>query len=312
MKRKILFFFLCVNICNAQEIPPKRAHHALVYDEKQNTILMTGGSTPIDGGKSYLVFNDLWKFDGNKWVKTGNAGDERSGMGLAFDEKQKQIASFGGFANNKPLEELRLLVNNEWKTITALPEMKLTEPGFVYNTNNGKYYVFGGSGIGGVKGTFWEYDGKSWKIVEGTNPPARQAFAMVYDKKRNRIVLFGGMGETPEAKYGDTWEYDFNRWVKVAENGPEARVAFGYVYDSKKGQLLIFGGLGKGVLGDTWEWDGKAWQKLSDSGPKPRMMGYMAYDEKRNKTVLFGGRLGWPNDANDTWEWNGKEWQEIK
>ncbi len=30
-------------------IPPKRAHHELIYDEANKTILMTAGSTPVDG-----------------------------------------------------------------------------------------------------------------------------------------------------------------------------------------------------------------------------------------------------------------------
>ncbi|HEU4861658.1 MAG TPA: kelch repeat-containing protein, partial [Chitinophagaceae bacterium] len=54
--------------------PPVRAHHSLVYDEESKTILLTGGSTPLDGGNSFKFFNDIWSFDGSKWTLKGNAG----------------------------------------------------------------------------------------------------------------------------------------------------------------------------------------------------------------------------------------------
>jgi hypothetical protein len=39
-------------------LPPKRAHHALVYDEEKKRIMLFGGSTPVDNGNSGIFFND--------------------------------------------------------------------------------------------------------------------------------------------------------------------------------------------------------------------------------------------------------------
>lgn len=297
----------------SDSIPPKRAHHELVYDETSQKILLTCGSTPLDGGKSFDVFNDVWSFDGKSWNLLGNAGDHRSGIRMAFDSKRKKPYSFGGFEDNKCLGDLRVMENGNWKTIANDPAMKASEPGFIYDSKRDLFIAFGGSAERGVvNGTTWIWKDGVWKKFVGPGPEGRQAFAMVYDNKRDKTVLFGGMGASPDQAFRDTWEFDGSSWTKVDSTGPE-RISPGYAFDEKRGLLLVFGGMSsKGRLGDTWGWDGKHWKQLAGSGPAPRAMGYMAYDKNRDKTVLFGGRISWPIDAQDTWEWDGHEWKEIK
>ncbi len=295
--------------------PTRRAHHEMLYDETGKSVLLIGGSTPINGGQSAIFLNDIWRYNTTAWGKAAKVVDERSGIRLACDPDQNRIYSYGGFLNgNEYSGQLRVLENDEWKVMSDKPEMKAAEAGLVYDSKRKTLIAFGGSpGRGIVNNATWEWDGNSWKKYKNTGPGGRASFAMVYDSKRNRTVLFGGAGTTMDEKFGDTWEFDGKAWTKVADDGPGARIAPGYAYDSKRGTLIIFGGLGKdGVKGDTWSWDGKEWKKLSDTGPVPRMMGYMAYDKNRDRIVLFGGRLGWPNDAGDTWEWDGMKWSEIK
>jgi len=51
----------------------------------------------------------------------------------------------------------------------------------------------------------WEWDGASWTKVPADGPPVRSSFAMTYDPKRKRMVLFGG--RCGSDYFGDTWEY---------------------------------------------------------------------------------------------------------
>ena len=212
--------------------------------------------------------------------------------------------------------ELRVLEKDGWSILSNLPEMKVAEPGFVYDAERDKLIAFGGSiKPGVVNNETWEWDGYSWKKFEGNGPGGRFASAMIYDRKRKKTVLFGGMDGEGKKFNDDIWEFDGIAWKQILnkEKGPGPRISPGYTYDSKRGLLIIFGGLGNdGMKGDTWSWDGKSWKLLAEKGPSPRAMGYMAYDKERDKIVLFGGRPGWPNDAEDTWEWDGKEWKEIK
>jgi len=66
MRRIIFSIFIFCLACsyltaqtNDKAIPPKRAHHQLVYDEANKVILMTAGSSPVDCGKPFNVFNDM-------------------------------------------------------------------------------------------------------------------------------------------------------------------------------------------------------------------------------------------------------------
>ncbi|HMI80133.1 MAG TPA: hypothetical protein VK484_15145, partial [Ferruginibacter sp.] len=287
------------------------------YHDANKAVMMTGGSTPLDGGNSSRFFNDLWSFDGRSWKMIGNAGDERSGIAIAFDTKRNKLYSYGGFSgDNASHAELRVLVNGKWETLTDIPEMKASEPGLVYDSHRDKLIAFGGSaGRGLANNITWEWDGVTWKKFEGPGPEARQGFAMVYDTRRKKTVLYGGGGAdfNQSVPFTDTWEFDGTAWTKITKPGPGKRLSSGFAYDEKRGLLVLFGGLGKGgFLHDTWGWDGNEWKMLSDAGPSKRAMGYMAYDKNRDRIVLFGGRLGWPNDANDTWEWDGMQWTEVK
>ena len=296
--------------------PFKRAHHEMVYDETQKSVLLIGGSTPINGGQWYKFFNDIWQFTSAGWRKVGDAGDERSGIRLAFNSKENRLYSFGGFtSNNQSSGQLRMLQDGTWKILTDFPTMKAAEPGFVYDASRNKLVAFGGTAARGiVNSTTWEWDGRTWISAEAKGPTGRQAFAMVFDSKRNKTVLFGGMDGAGKVLEDGVWEYDGVVWKNyLPAVGPGPRMLPGFTYDSKRGMLLIFGGADKnGVKGDTWGWDGSAWSKLADAGPSPRIMGYMAYDKNRDRSVLFGGRLGASGDAFDTWEWDGTNWKEIK
>jgi hypothetical protein len=78
--------------------PPVRAHHALVYDSKSEAVFMTGGSTPLDGGQRFEFFNDTWKYNGIELTNFGESGTKRSGVALAYNSKEDNIYSFGGYS----------------------------------------------------------------------------------------------------------------------------------------------------------------------------------------------------------------------
>ena len=298
--------------------PPARAHHALAYDPVRRQVLLTAGSTPRDGGRTFEFFNDLWAFDGRRWTELGPSGDRISGTSLAFDVRRGRLLSWGGY-DGSARGELRVLEPDGWRTLGTYADMRVSEPGTAYDARRNVLVAFGGSaGRGHAYADTWEHDGTRWRRVEVAGPSARQAHVMVFDTRRNRVVVFGGMGVTASDSgrppiLGDTWEYDGERWTRLDVAGPSPRMSAGATYDARRGMVVVFGGSGAdGLLGDTWGWDGKAWRRLADTGPDRRAMGQLAYDAARDRIVLFGGRRGYPNgDLADTWEWNGTAWSRF-
>jgi hypothetical protein len=63
------------------------------------------------------------------------------------------------------------------------------------------------------KGKTWYYSKGKWSsaIVDGPTP--RIGAAMVFDKSRNRAVLFGG-GDRRRV-FNDVWEWDGIKWKEV-------------------------------------------------------------------------------------------------
>ena len=295
--------------------PPRRAHHSIIYDESRQRILLTGGSTPVNGGTSFEFFNDLWEFDGKAWTQLVPSGEKLSGISAAYDSRRKRVVSFGGY-RGESIADLRVLEQDAWTKIGEHAEMPAAEPGFVYDIPRDRLVAFGGSaGRGQAHGDTWTYDGNVWTKIEGAGPGARQAHMMAFDAKRGRTVLFGGMGTAPRGErpptFGDTWEFDGSSWRKLDVSGPSPRTSAGITYDSRRGLVILFGGLDSaGFKGDTWSWNGSEWKLLSTAGPEPRAMGYIAYDKARDRVVLFGGRKGYPDgDLDDTWEWDGTAWR---
>lgn len=297
--------------------PPRRAHHSMVYDAAGQRVLLTGGSTPIEGGRNFEFFNDLWAFDGVRWTRLPPSGAKSSGSQMAFNQMRNQVVAFGGF-NGRSLADVRVLEHDTWRTIGVHPEMPTAEPGFIYDVRRNRFVAFGGSARQGqAYGDTWEFDGDNWTRVPTASPPARQAHSMVYDQQRSRTVVFGGMGLGPAGQrpppLGDTWEFDGRSWSEKRVMGPSPRFGAGVAYDSKRGVVILFGGVAaEGFRGDTWSWNGTEWRKLADTGPEARGMGYLAYDAARDRVVLFGGRKGYPDgDLNDTWEWDGDVWHRV-
>jgi hypothetical protein len=301
-------------------MPPRRAHHALAYDEARERVVLTGGSTPTEGGEASEFFNDLWEYDGAARTSLEPSGARLSGMRLAYDRRQQRLFSFGGF-DGAEVADLRVLEGGSWRTVSVLAGMPAAEGGFAYDSRRERFVLFGGSPGGGqAHADTWEYDGSAWTRFAGAGPPARLAHAMAFDERRGRVVVFGGSGlgapGQPRPTLDDTWEYDGQAWTQWqgGDAHPSARTSAGITYDSRRGLVIVFGGIRRGtLLGDTWSWDGAEWKELSTSGPEPRAMGYLAYDRRRDRVVLFGGRKqGHPHgDLSDTWEWDGTDWRPV-
>jgi hypothetical protein len=160
----------------------------------------------------------------------------------------------------------------------------------------------------------WGWNGVRWERIPGSGPVARGLSGAVYDSRRKRVVLFGGVGNKGyEELKGDTWEWDEKTWRQMADTSVGTRDHHVMVYDEARGKTVMYGGQtsARTWATDTWEWDGERWAKTTTPGPGGRAHFAMAYDSKRKRVVLFGG-LGDDNKYhNDTWEWDGSKWAKV-
>jgi hypothetical protein len=216
------------------------------------------------------------------------------------------VASFFAFV---PLQRVQAQVPPDWSTVRALHGH--SDAAMAYDAARRRIVLFGGfeTFMGRMLGDTWEWDGVNWvQASPRTTPSPRGEAAIVYDAARQRIVLFGGVGDS--GPLADTWEWDGLDWVqRTSLNVPSARHDHRMAYDAARQRVVLVGGISSGNgLADTWEWDGANWTLRSAvSGMGVRFAHAMAYDVARQRVVLYGGAS--PSEVMaDTWEWDGIAW----
>ncbi|OCT15256.1 hypothetical protein A8709_14250 [Paenibacillus pectinilyticus] len=157
------------------------------------------------------------------------------------------------------------------------------------------------------------------RVTTNISPGARQSASMVYDEKAEKVIMFGGQGNS--GLFNETWIWDGTEqtWQEKLNltNAPSKRKGAAMAYDAVSQKVLLFGGEGQsGVLGDTWLWDGLAakWEQVTGLPDSPTARGgaQLAFDGEQ--LVLFGGYTGTGNSKTpqgDTWLWNGTAWTKV-
>lgn len=125
-------------------------------------------------------------------------------------------------------------------------------------------------------------------------PSVRLGALMVFDERRNRLVLFGGLSLAAHTQVDETWEFDSTRWhLRATATRPPARYGARGCYRADRGTVLMFGGFtttdaGTVPLDDTWEYDGTDW-RLVATGGLPVSTTAFATDLARGTVVAYSG-----------------------
>ncbi len=186
-----------------------------------------------------------------------------------------------------------------------------------YDAARGETMLFGGGDNSGTPTTFedtWSWDGQTWRVLPVAVHPSQRLHArMVYDSRRQRIVLYGGQTLNPNENMllTDTWEWDGSVWTEIPiAKHPGAQVSAAMAYDPVRGVTVLFGASNVVGVGSTWEWDGVEWLERDATPPPAREGAAFAFDPVLGMLVLFGGRDTLTPTLADTWTWDGVEWAE--
>jgi hypothetical protein len=134
-------------------------------------------------------------------------------------------------------------------------------------------------------------------VPTGTPPGARAEHSVVYDPVRDRLVLYGGTGDST---YSDVWTLSLAgtaNWTRLTPAGtvPVGRYGHTAVYDPVRDRMLVFGGSnGTTDFNQVWALSlagGTAWSQLTASGTPPatRRDHSMIYDAGSDRLIVFGG-----------------------
>ena len=306
------------------------------FDETRKVVMMFGGFNQPDTAMPLQASPDLWEWDPATGLWTNRRptppGDKpyrRAGAGMVFDSIRNKLVIFGGrttaisnYADIFDWDPTTGLFTDR-TNLTGGPQAR-SQHGMVFEKSTGKVLLFGGGVASGdsldsadqtlvsvALGDTWEWDpatGKWTQLQPPSAPSARYDSALVWDSKRNRAVLFGGM-EKPQAGFNgvpkqDTWEWDpaTQAWTNRTTTGQKPSPRYGHcmAFDPGRGVTVLVGGWDIDTgddLADVWEWEpiAGAWtQRLTGSEPNlpaARMFASLVTDSARNRLELVGGQL---------------------
>lgn len=241
----------------------------------------------------------------------------RSGFSLAFDSDRAVIVLFGGQDSaNGRLGDTWEWKAGEWRRIAVTgPANRMNAP-MTYDPKKKCVWLFGGRTDTGVDSSLWTYDGHIWKQDAGSvaaAPAPRQLATMVYDKKVDGLVLFGGM-DSNKVPLGDTWFYKDGNWNLLPTcpgASPSPRSSQAMAYDDALGGVVLYGGfIGGAASSDCWILKDGRWQDWSGDGGPPRIHSALVYDPDKQRLLLFGG-FNTRDRTNELWAYSDHRWTNL-
>jgi len=159
----------------------------------------------------------------------------------------------------------------------------------------------GGTATAATTSETWLWQADQWRQLRPrTSPPAHRNPVLVYDGRRDRVVMFGGEGPLLEV-----WEWDGVDWSPVPQTGAPPAAVIAGAYHAATKEVIVFDG------SVTHRWDGTGWLKVTGIQPPQRTrttMAYLATSANTGVIVLFGGRSTQAL-LDDTWTFDGTEWR---
>jgi hypothetical protein len=289
-----------------------RAFHTATFDSLRDRMIVFGGT------ESGAQRNDVWSlsFGGiPTWTKlapTGSPPPPRSWHAASYDRLRDRILVSGGQLSSGLSSEvwaLSLSGTPAWTKISPAaggPGGRYAHTS-VYDAGSDRLVLFGGlDAAGNPKNDVWALSlsgTPAWTQLTpaGTPPSARYGAGALFDRVRQRMVVFAGGTGTPNEN--DAWALSLGAtptWTKLAPSGPpQGRQFHSVSYDPIGDRLLAYGGSSGSILSDIWALPlgaSTAWVPLSGT----RRKGHSGlYDPARGRMIVFGGDNGTP--LNDTW-----------
>lgn len=318
-------------------VPTRHVNGAMAFDTVRRTIVAFGGQA-IDGTGLGTHLDFTWEVPPGgiyslPWVERLRVGGPASNPApsarvyteMAYDPGFGHSVLYGGWNGLNVLDDTWTFDGTRWTNHGPGSPGPRLQPAMCWTPWLGTVMFGGASGFGGPYYTDTvSWGGSGWFATLTSGAPAgRYGHDMVFDAVRNRVVMFGGYGQS--GTLGTTHELRPNTqftylWSTIATNGtPPARNAHRMAYDSRRQRTVMFGGADAGgqFLGDTWEYDGATatWTQVFPPVSPPRRWNHvMEYDPGRGVVVMSGG-YGNPQCGNycasflsDVWEYNGVTW----
>ena len=319
--------------------PSPRGECVTVWDDARSRMVAFGGRL----NSSPYRTNEVWSLDlggAETWalLDTGSFPPRRNGAAFCHDPVRNRMLVFGG-SDGSYLGDLWAmdLNTNNWEEIvpSGTPPAPRSHASMVFDSANDRAILFAGGTSQGYMNDVWElaFDPvPAWTQLapSGTPPALRSATGAIYDPIRQRLLIFGGVGQATPTRYNDVWSLSLGAgptWMQLLPSGtpPSTRGGPRCVWDPVRDRMIVYGGFGFGFdshpsYGDIFAMSldaSPAWTELLPPNPIPggRTGGVFVYDAGDDQIVLHaGGAIGaFISYRDDTWTYDlsSDQWDEV-
>jgi len=295
----------------------------MAYDVESNRMVLFGGA--IDAAHP---LTDTWTYElsTNAWRQMAPAESPGAVEGpMVYDVQSDRVIMFVGVLSRNPFSD-SIPASETWaydlntdtwtnRHPAEHPPAGLLGARMAYDSESDKMILFGGwdflATVLTSKQTWaYDFDTNTWKnMAPKVSPPGRNFHQMAYDSKSDRVIMWGGSGDTGETDDNRVWAYDFNTNTWAEANPPNGPICAYYVamtYVPGLDQLILFGGQpasGK-TSNNTWAYSYKTqtWTQLNPSNAPPaRAWHAMVYSTAADKLIMFGGGRDRYHYTDETW-----------
>jgi hypothetical protein len=305
---------------------------SLAYDLARARLVLLTNGTPVQPLGPLPRFS-VWEWDGTSWADRSDPGAAHWPPSLvvasaAYDPDRRVTVFFGGYTPGGYDPGMTTLGDQiwEWNGATFSNPQATPRPlgrnshAMVYDPVRRVTLLFGGWSYDGIRGQahndLWQWDGTRWTDLTPSPLPTawpgpRSSSTLVWDSRRQRAVLFGGVAVNPlgSERYAtaELWEWDGAGWTNLTpdplpDGWPLKRSGHAAVYDPIRGVMLVFSGTAEdrrapatSSTRDLWEWQPsrRAFRNLTPTVlPRgwPPSSGWAggAYDAARGVVTLLG------------------------
>jgi len=247
--------------------PQKRYWCAVGIDTTTALVLLSGGRNSNNSGG----LNDNWIFEisQNRWTQLSSGGTPPSARygHILVPISGGKFLSFGGLSSDGYLGDTRIYDSGtnywSWGNYVVSPSSRAFSSAAL-DTKRNRVYLFGGENSSGVNNELWYYDisGNSWNyVIQVSTPLGRAAAGLVYLKKSDTLLLFGGHNSSGQ-RLGDLWHFsiDAATWTQITQQlpKPSARHFHSMIYDDVLDKAVLFGGDAEpspNIENDLWMYD---------------------------------------------------------
>ena len=299
-----------------------------VWSGDPGSLWLFGGYATDNVAKTYVLVNDLWKFNSGQWTWLGgsNVGNQPGTSGTLG------VPS----TNNVP--------GGRYEAVS-------------WTDSSGSVWLFGGTGLDsagsvGSLNDLWKYSQGQWTWMSGSNVvgqhgtygtlgvaspnnvPGARIEAVSWSDSAGNLWLFGGFGLDSAGSNGmlsDLWKYSAGQWtwvsgsnlvnrngvygmqgIPTSGNAPGARDS-AISWTDSSGNLWLFGGTGNGspgqsgFLNDLWKYSNGQWTWMagSASAGQSGVYGTQSVASQSNSPGARRNAVSWTDSSGNLWLFGG-------